>query len=250
MIRFALISLLLLASAATSAAEIPVPAAPTIAARSYLLVDFDSGRRLVDHQTDERVDPASITKLMTSYVLFLELANGDLSYDDEVRISDKAWRTEGSRSFVEVNTSVRVEDLLRGMIIQSGNDATVALAEHVAGSEDTFATLMNQYAQTLGMSGDALHQRHRTTPRRPLHDRQRHRQAGCSDHSRIPGVLPALRGEGIYVQQHPAAQPQQSAVARSGRRRTEDGPHGSRRLLSRVVCAPRRHAAHRSRDGC
>lgn len=152
MIRFLTAAFMLLGSALVSAAEIPVPAAPTIGARSYLLIDFDSGRRLVEHETATRVDPASITKLMTSYAVFKELANGDLTYDDEVRISNKAWRTEGSRSFVEVNTKVRVEDLLRGMIIQSGNDATVALAEHVAGSEETFATLMNQYAQTLGMS--------------------------------------------------------------------------------------------------
>lgn len=133
------------------AAITPNPTAPTVAAKSYILQDFASGRVLAEHDADQRLPPASITKLMTAYVVSHELKAGNINLADEVLISEKAWRMVGSRSFIEVNTKVPVEVLLRGMIIQSGNDAAVALAEHIAGSEDTFAQMMNQYAQQLGM---------------------------------------------------------------------------------------------------
>jgi D-alanyl-D-alanine carboxypeptidase (penicillin-binding protein 5/6) len=129
----------------------PNPTAPTVAAKSYILQDFDSGRILAEQNSDQRLPPASITKLMTAYVVSHELQAGNISLADDVLISEKAWRMVGSRSFIEVNTKVSVEALLRGMIIQSGNDAAVALAEHIAGSEETFAQMMNQYAQRLGM---------------------------------------------------------------------------------------------------
>lgn len=145
--------LAVLAAASSFAAEIPIPAAPQIGARSYLLMDFSSDRTLVEEAADEPVEPASLTKLMTAYAVFKALEEGQISLTDQVRVSEKAWRTQGSRMFIEVNTEVSVEDLIRGMIIQSGNDASVALAEHVAGSEDTFVGLMNQYAQMLGMTG-------------------------------------------------------------------------------------------------
>lgn len=134
-----------------SAAITPNPSAPTIAAKSYILQDFASGRIIAESNADQRLPPASITKLMTAYVVSHELDAGNIALTDEVRISEKAWRMVGSRSFIEVNTKVPVEVLLRGMIIQSGNDAAVALAEHIAGSEETFAQMMNQYAQQLGM---------------------------------------------------------------------------------------------------
>lgn len=130
----------------------PKPAAPSIAAKAHILIDFNSGRVLAEENADERLPPASITKLMTSYVVSHELHAGNIKLDDEVLISEKAWRMTGSRSFVKVNTKVTVEALLRGMIVQSGNDAAVALAEHVAGSEEVFAQMMNQYAQQLGMN--------------------------------------------------------------------------------------------------
>jgi len=133
------------------AAITPNPSAPSIAANSYILQDFASGRVIAESNADERLPPASITKLMTAYVVSHELDSGNIKLTDEVLISEKAWRMVGSRSFIEVNTKVPVEALLRGMIIQSGNDAAVALAEHVAGSEETFAQMMNQYAQKLGM---------------------------------------------------------------------------------------------------
>jgi D-alanyl-D-alanine carboxypeptidase (penicillin-binding protein 5/6) len=133
------------------AVNIPVPAPPVLGASSYVLLDFDSGRVLASNQPDMMVDPASITKLMTSYVVFHELAKGNLKLDEIVTVSENAWRTPGSRMFIEVNTKVKVEELLKGMIIQSGNDACVALAEHIAGSEPVFASMMNQYAELLGM---------------------------------------------------------------------------------------------------
>jgi len=130
----------------------PVPAAPQVGANSYLLQDFNSGRILVEHNADLRVEPASITKLMTAYVVFSELNEGNITLEETVAVSEKAWRTGGSRMFIEPGMQVSVEDLIRGMVIQSGNDASVALAEHVAGSEEAFASLMNHYAELLGMS--------------------------------------------------------------------------------------------------
>jgi len=129
----------------------PVPAAPAVAARGYILLDFNSGEVLAEKDADATMDPASITKLMTAYVVFSELSKGQMRLDDLVTVSERAWRTGGSRTFIEVGSRVSVEDLLRGMIIQSGNDASVALAEHTAGSEAAFAELMNVYAQRLGM---------------------------------------------------------------------------------------------------
>lgn len=131
----------------------PVPAAPQIGADSYLLMDFNSERILVEHNADTPVEPASITKLMTAYVVFSELDQGNITLEETVTISEKAWRTGGSRMFIEPGMEVTVEDLIRGMVIQSGNDASVALAEHVAGSEEAFASLMNHYVELLGMSG-------------------------------------------------------------------------------------------------
>lgn len=132
---------------------LPVPAPPSLSAEAYILQDFATGRVLAGSQVDSRVEPASITKLMTAYVVFNELKNGRIHLEDKVLISEKAWRTGGSRTFIEVNTRVPVETLLKGMIIQSGNDASVALAEYVAGTEGTFAALMNHQAKRLGMTG-------------------------------------------------------------------------------------------------
>jgi len=137
----------------TSSAQVPVPEPPAIGATSYVLVDFHSETVLASQDADARVEPASITKLMTSYVAFQEITNGNLSLDDEVLVSEKAWRTPGSRMFIEVGNRVRVEDLLKGIIIQSGNDASVALAEHIAGDETVFASMMNEAAARLGMTG-------------------------------------------------------------------------------------------------
>lgn len=132
--------------------KILIPAAPSIAAKSYILLDFNSNKVLAEENADVRLAPASLTKIMTVYVVFRELSNGHLTLDEKVTISKKAWQTGGSRMFVEVNKQVSIEDLLQGVIIQSGNDASVALAEHVAGDEATFSAMMNQHAARLGMN--------------------------------------------------------------------------------------------------
>jgi D-alanyl-D-alanine carboxypeptidase (penicillin-binding protein 5/6) len=134
------------------AASIPMPAAPQLGARSYLLMDFNSGRVLVERDADTRSDIASMTKLMTAYVVFHELKSGNLQLSDVVPVSEKAWRTPGSRMFIEPGMEVTAEQMMLGMIVQSGNDASVALAEHIAGSEEAFAQMMNYYATELGMT--------------------------------------------------------------------------------------------------
>ena len=128
-----------------------MPPAPTVAASSYLLIDADSGHVLVEHHADEPLPPASLTKMMTSYIASLDIMRGELSEQEEVLISERAWRMGGSKMFIEVGNRVPLIDLLRGVIIQSGNDASVAVAEHIAGSEDAFADLMNSHARRLGM---------------------------------------------------------------------------------------------------
>lgn len=134
----------------------PIPAAPQLGASSYILQDYFSGDILVEHNADMRVEPASITKLMTAYVVFAELDQGNISLDEQVPVSEKAWRTGGSRMFIDPKMQVSVEDLIRGMVVQSGNDASVALAEHVAGTEEAFAALMNHYAEQLGMTSTSF----------------------------------------------------------------------------------------------
>jgi len=146
-----LISLLVSTTVVNAANTILIPAAPSIAAKSFVLLDFNSGKVIAEKQADLRLAPASLTKIMTVYVVFRELKSGHLTLDEKVTISKKAWQTPGSRMFVEVNKQVTIENLLQGVIIQSGNDASVALAEHVAGDESTFSAMMNQHAERLGM---------------------------------------------------------------------------------------------------
>jgi len=148
-------------------AAAPVPPAPTLAARAWVLVDQASGRALAGYDVDKRIEPASITKLMTAYAVFHALREGKFKLDTGVPISERAWRSEGSRSFVDVGTLVPVEALIQGMIVQSGNDATIALAEAVGGTEETFAALMNQYAERLGMNDS--HFENSTGLPRPTH---------------------------------------------------------------------------------
>jgi D-alanyl-D-alanine carboxypeptidase (penicillin-binding protein 5/6) len=153
-LRNSLISLLLLCTVAlapASAQKMPVPNAPVIGAKSYLVIDSNTGHELASLKPDQRLAPASLTKLMTAYAVFVALREEQVGLDDSVTVSEKAWRTPGSRMFIEVGTQVSVEELLLGMIVQSGNDASVALAEYVAGTEAVFAQMMNQYAAALGM---------------------------------------------------------------------------------------------------
>jgi serine-type D-Ala-D-Ala carboxypeptidase (penicillin-binding protein 5/6) len=133
------------------AAQAPVPSPPTVPTNGYILVDHDSGRVLAEQRSDERMEPASITKLMTGYIVFAALREKRLALTDPVVISEHAWRSEGSRSFMELGSSIPVETLVKGMIVQSGNDATIALAEKVGGTEDGFVQMMNEYAKRLGL---------------------------------------------------------------------------------------------------
>jgi len=137
---------------ATTQAAVPIPKPPAIDARALILVDHDSGRVLAEVNADERMEPASLTKVMTGYIAFEALKEGRLTLTEEIPISERAWKSEGSRSFVQVGTRIPAEVLLKGMIVQSGNDATIALAERLGGTEEGFAQIMNAYAKKLGMT--------------------------------------------------------------------------------------------------
>lgn len=151
-------------------AETILPAPPKVNAESFLVMDHRSGDVIAGDKVTERMEPASLTKMMTTYVIAEELASGNISMDDEVVVSEKAWRMKGSRMFIEVDTRVTVGELLKGVIIQSGNDACVALAEYISGSEEAFVAMMNQYARKLGMENTNFmnstgwpHENHYTT---------------------------------------------------------------------------------------
>ena len=154
--RAPLALLLWLATAAAFAQGLPTPAPPVIGAKSYLVLDANTGHEVASLKPDVRLAPASLTKLMTAYVVFRALGDGRIALDDQVPVSEKAWRTEGSRMFIEVGSRVSVEELLLGMIVQSGNDASVALAEHIAGTEAVFAEMMTQAAREIGMHSSSF----------------------------------------------------------------------------------------------
>lgn len=148
---FILVLSLTIFAGEASAQSVLIPSPPQIAGSSWMLMDPLSGRVIMEQNSDERLPPASLTKMMTAYIVERELDEGRIAMNDMVPISVKAWRTEGSRTFVQEGTTVPVETLLKGVIIQSGNDASVALAEYIAGSEDAFVDIMNQQAKELGM---------------------------------------------------------------------------------------------------
>ncbi len=168
---FTLLLLLFVSAISAQAAPSLIPSPPRLSATGYVLIDFSSGQVIVADKPEQRLEPASLTKMMTAYVVFSEIKDGHISLDDKVRISEKAWRMPGSRMFLEVGDVVTVEKLLKGLIIQSGNDASVALAEFVAGSENAFVPLMNAHAERLGLTGTHFanstglpHEDHYTTP--------------------------------------------------------------------------------------
>jgi D-alanyl-D-alanine carboxypeptidase (penicillin-binding protein 5/6) len=165
-------TILLFASTVSVGRAATVPAAPVIGAKSYLLIDGNSGYQLASLEPDVQLAPASLTKIMSAYAIFKALDEGQIALDDEVTVSERAWRTPGSRMFIEVGKRVLVKELLMGMIVQSGNDASVALAEHVAGTESVFAEVMNRYAAELGMQNSHFmnstglpHRQHYSTAR-------------------------------------------------------------------------------------
>ena len=146
-----LLTFTLLSPLPAVAASTSTPSPPQVTAHAYLLQDFNSNQVIMEKNVDERVEPASLTKLMTAYLVFQKLQIGKIQLTDLVRISETAWRMPGSRMYLDLDSHVSVEMLLKGMIIQSGNDASVALAEFIGGTEDAFATLMNEQAQQLGL---------------------------------------------------------------------------------------------------
>lgn len=152
MMRVVLFALVTLISTSLFAAPSIIPKPPAIAAKSYILIDASSGEVLVEKNADQQLPPASLTKLMSSYIVNNELAYQNIREDERVRVSVKAWKTGGSKMFIREGTYVQVIDLLKGLIIQSGNDATIALAEHISGTEEAFVDVMNQYAEQIGMA--------------------------------------------------------------------------------------------------
>lgn len=145
-------ALTLIFTSACDAQELIIPPPTTVAAKAFLLLDFQTGQVLLEKDADLSVEPASLTKLMTAYIVFKQLKEKHLALTDTVRVSQKAWQTSGSRTYLEVNHDVPIEVLIQGMIVQSGNDATVALAEKVAGSEEQFVGMMNEQGKVFGLT--------------------------------------------------------------------------------------------------
>jgi D-alanyl-D-alanine carboxypeptidase (penicillin-binding protein 5/6) len=141
------------ATTRAAATGTPIPNPPSVPTKGYILMDFNSGRVLAEQLSKEKMEPASITKLMTAYIVFVALREKRLLLTEDVVISEHAWRSEGSRTFVQVGSRIPAEVLIKGMIVQSGNDATIALAERIGGTEPAFVQMMNEYAKRLGMTG-------------------------------------------------------------------------------------------------
>jgi D-alanyl-D-alanine carboxypeptidase (penicillin-binding protein 5/6) len=158
--RIWLLALVALCGSAVAQQPASIPSPPPLAFKSHYLVDFATDRVLAASDADTRVEPASLTKLMTAYVVFAALKAGRIHLDEQANISERAWRMDGTRMFIEVNSHVGVEDLVRGMLIQSGNDASVALAEHIAGSVEAFVAEMNAAANMLGMDNSEFRNPH------------------------------------------------------------------------------------------
>ncbi len=221
---------LLLSLLATTLVHAQSVTPPPMAARAWLLLDHASGQPLVENGADERVEPASLTKLMTAYLTFAALKQGSLKPDQVVPVSEKAWKAIGSRMFIEPKRPVTVNELVHGMIIQSGNDACIALAEAISGTEEVFVQRMNLEAQRLGLTKTHYVNTTGLPDAAALFDGARSGPPGPGDHPRFSGVLPDLLQEGIQLQPHHPAQPQSAALARSDRRWRQDRPYRGRRL--------------------
>ena len=238
--------MLSLSSRRRASPRCPIPKPPAIDARAYVLIDYQSGRVLAADKADVQMEPASITKLMTGYVVFRALQEKRLSLTDSVTISEHAWKAEGSRTFAQVGTQIPVDVLIKGMIVQSGNDATIALAEKLGGTEDGFVQMMNTYAPELGLKNS--HFDNSWGGPGPTHYMSAHDIASLS---RVlirdyPGRVQAVqRCASSSTERHQAAEPQRAAGARSVGRRHQDRPHRNRGLLPRELGQARRHAAHR-----
>ena len=211
-------------------------------------LDHDSGRVLAEQRSDERMEPASITKLMTAYIVFEALKEKRLALTDNVLVSEHAWRTGGSASggsttFLEVGSQVPVEVLIKGMIVQSGNDATIALAEKLGGTEDGFVQMMNEYAKRLGLKGTHFAEQLGRPVAGPLHHRARPRDAVAARIIReFPEYYKLVLDARIHLEQAHAAEPQWPAGSRPHRRRHQDRPHREREVLPGQLRQAQRHA--------
>jgi D-alanyl-D-alanine carboxypeptidase (penicillin-binding protein 5/6) len=179
------------------AQQLPTP--PALAAKSWLLVEAASGQQLAAQAPEQRLEPASLTKLMTAYLSFAAIRQGTIKLDQTVPVSQKAWKTGGSRMFIQVGTQVKVEDLLKGMIVQSGNDACVALAEAIAGDEENFAQMMNREAQRLGMKGSSFRNASGCPTRSTTRRRATWRSSRRADPRLSRGVCQVLLDEGVSL---------------------------------------------------
>ncbi len=213
---------------AGSPADTPIGSVDT-AARWAFIQDFTTGAVLLEKNADAEMPPSSMTKLMTIYLVYERLKQGKMKLEDELLVSERAWKMGGSKMYVQVGTQVRVEDLIRGVIVQSGNDACIVFAEAISGSEEQFVELMNQKAKEPWPGQFEFQEFHRLAGSRAAHELSRHRRAGATYHSRLPGILSLRRGEDVQVQQHRAGQPQ-PAGAEGHRRWAEDRPHRGGRL--------------------
>jgi beta-lactamase class A len=231
---FVLALVAFVAPAMPTQAAAPIPKPPTVDVRAYILIDYATGRVLAGMNEDARMEPASITKVMTAYGVFKAIAEKRLSLDEPALISEQAWRTggagsDGSTTYLAIGSTVPVEVLLKGMIVQSGNDASIALAEKVGGTEDAFAQMMNTYAKQLGMGATNF------TNSTGLPDPNLYTTA--RDISTLARAV-------VRLERHQAAEPQRAAGARSQRRRHQDRPHQHGRLLPAHLGAAQRHAPH------
>ncbi|MFO1205989.1 MAG: D-alanyl-D-alanine carboxypeptidase family protein [Burkholderiales bacterium] len=152
----ALLLSIFVTAAAAQQTSLPVPPPPTVAAKSWVLYDFLARQVIASQNPNERIEPASLTKMMTAYLTYEAIKQKRIALDQVVPVSPRAWKAQGSRMFIEPNRPVTVEELIHGMVIQSGNDACIALAEAIAGSEEVFAQMMNQQAQKLGMKNTSF----------------------------------------------------------------------------------------------
>ena len=235
-------------AASVVSAAVPIPKPPAIDARAYVLVDFQSGRVLADYKADVQSEPASITKVMTGYGVFRALREKRLSLNDSVTISEHAWKAEGSRTFAQVGTQIPVDTLIKGMIVQSGNDATIALAEKLGGTEDGFVQMMNSYAAELGLKNS--HFENSWGGPGPTHYMSAHDIATLSRVliRDLPGRVQAVQPAGVRVERHQAAEPQRAAGARL-RRSTASRP-ATRKARATASRARRSAAACGSSPWC
>jgi D-alanyl-D-alanine carboxypeptidase (penicillin-binding protein 5/6) len=218
------------ATAASPPTSLPPP--PQLKARSFIVLDHDSGRVLAALDPDSRQEPASLTKLMTAYGVFKALKEGRIKLTDMATISEHAWRQEGSRMFIEVGKQVSVDNLIQGMIVQSGNDATVALAELVGGTEQQFAAMMNTYAKQLGMTNSHFtNSPGMPDPEHYMTARDAAILASALIHE-FPEYYKVVCAEGIRLERHHAAESQRPAVARPDRGRSQDRPYGDCRVTA------------------